>query len=117
MFHLEKQEQRKVFIRSGATDLRKGISGLSVMVQEEMELNAFSGSYFVFSNYGRNLIKILYWDLNGFCLWQKRLEKDHFPWPKKSSGTIELTMEQINWLLSGIDHFNAYKKLHYSSIS
>ena len=116
MFHLKKKQNRKIFLKPGTTDMRKSINGLSLIVQEEMNLNAFSDSYFVFCNRNRRIIKILYWDCNGFCLWHKRLEKDRFPWPKEPGIKIELTGQQIRWLLSGIDHFNAYKELKYSAV-
>jgi transposase len=64
----------------------------------------------------RTRIKILYWDKNGFCLWQKRLEKDRFPWIKRHGELHEITTEQLEWLLSGIDFWNAHKELFYENI-
>ena len=71
----------KVFLAPGATDLRKSINGLSVLAASGLELDVLSGSLFVFCNRKRDLIKIVYWDRNGFCLWMKRLEKETFQWP------------------------------------
>jgi len=62
--------------------MRKSIDTLSILVSEKMGLDLFSGSLFAFCNRSRNIIKLLYWDKNGFCLWQKRLEKDMFKWPE-----------------------------------
>jgi transposase len=73
--------QTKVYLAVGRTDMRKSINGLSILVDEVLEMNPFSGHLFAFSNRRRNMIKILYWCRNGFCLWQKRLEKDRFRWP------------------------------------
>jgi transposase len=55
--------------------MRKAINGLSLIVADQLDLDAFSGSLFVFCNRGRTIIKILYWDRNGFCLWQKRVKR------------------------------------------
>jgi len=104
----------EIFLRPGRTDMRKSINGLSNLAQNEMVGDVFSRRIFVFSNGGK-LIKILYWDRNGFCLWLKRLEKHRFPWPKKDSRSLQLTTEQLGWLLSGIDFFNAHTELKYSS--
>ena len=70
-----------VWIRPGRTDMRKQINGLSVIVSEELKMNVFEGNLFLFCNKQRRILKILYWETNGFCAWVKRLEKDTFPWP------------------------------------
>ena len=57
----------------------KAVNGLSIIVTDDMELDPFAESLFIFCNRNKKLIKALYWDRNGFCLWQKRLEKDKFP--------------------------------------
>lgn len=88
----------KVYIATGSTDMRKAINGLSILVESRMELAPFSGNLFVFSNRRRDMIKILYWDQNGFCLWQKRLEQERFRWPE--SGT-PLAIGRKNWLFAG----------------
>ena len=71
----------RVFIAVGATDMRKSINGLSLLVEEEFGLDLFSGSFFAFCNRKRDLVKILYWSGNGFCIWMKRLEEEVFRWP------------------------------------
>jgi transposase len=73
----------KVYLAPGYTDMRKAINGLSILV-EQLELDPFSGHLFVFCNRSRKILKILYWDRNGFCLWHKRLEKQRFKWPETS---------------------------------
>lgn len=70
----------RAYLVLGSTDLRKAINGLSLLVTDIPEMDVFSGQLFVFCNKSRTLIKILYWDRNGFCLWQKRLEKHRFFW-------------------------------------
>ena len=58
----------KVFLVLGATDMRKAIDGLSIMVADVLKLDPLGGAYFVFCNRSRSIIKALYWDRNGFCL-------------------------------------------------
>lgn len=86
----------QVYLYTQIVDFRKAINGLSLIVKQEMGLPLFDESLFVFCNRGRDKIKILYWERNGFCLWQKRLEKDRFKWPKASNDhTITLNEEQL----------------------
>lgn len=107
----------RVFVRPGATDLRKQINGLAVVVQTEMEMDPLSGQLYLFSNRDRRLLKVLYWDRNGFCLWQKRLEpQQRFPWPKSEAAAREITVEQLRMLLEGIDFWNAHRQLSYRSV-
>jgi len=106
-----------IFVRPGVTDMRKQINGLSVLVEESLGKDPFSGSLFFFCNKQRRLLKVLYWDRNGFCLWLKRLEKDRFPWPVTEEKVKEITIEQLQMLLEGIDFWKAHKELKYSSIS
>lgn len=110
------EEKYRIFIRPGSTDMRKAINGLSSIVQNEIRLDPYDRALFGFSNRKRDLIKILYWDRNGFCLWQKRLEKDRFPWPQDAASVLEITAEQLNWLLNGIDFRRAHKTLAFSRV-
>lgn len=106
----------RYFIRPGKTDLRKGVNGLSLQVQDVMQNDPFSKSLFLFCNGQRKLLKIIYWDRNGFCLWQKRLEKNKFPWPETEDDAREIKFEELKMLLAGIDFFKAHKQLHYSRV-
>lgn len=105
----------RVYLAVGNTDMRKSINGLSIMVERAMELNPFTGDLFVFCNRGRNMIKILYWDHNGFCIWQKRLEEHRFPWPRTEQEVITIGQRELDWLLSGLDYTSAHKRLLYSA--
>ena len=107
--------QVQIFIRPGVTDMRKQINGLSVIVEEEMKKVAMSGALFLFCNRNRRLIKCIYWDLNGFCLWLKRLEKDRYPWPDTEDQVRELDLGELKMLLTGIDFWKAHKEIHYTS--
>ena len=108
--------QFRFFLRPGKTDLRKGINGLSVMIQNVMEHDPFSKSLFLFCNKRRKLLKIVYWDRNGFCLWQKKLDRDTFPWPQTEATARELRFEELKMLLEGIDFFKAHKEVRYSQV-
>jgi len=85
--------------------MRKSINGLSALVQHEMKKNPFAFGYYVFCSRSRKLLKVLYWDKSGFALWYKRLEVEHFAWPKDRESVATITAEQLEGLLSGIDYF------------
>jgi len=109
-----------VYLYTGIVDMRKSINGLSAIVEQELELNPMTETLFVFCNRGRDKIKMLYWERNGFVLWYKRLEKQRFKWLQQSSGDpVTLTGYQLNLLLDGLDIFNnkPHESLIYSSIS
>lgn len=109
-------KEYRIFLRPGTTDLRKAINGLSLFIQNEMNHDLFAKSLFLFCNRQRKLLKIVYWDNTGFCLWQKRLEENRFPWPETDEEAKEISMDELKMLLSGIDFFKAHKKLSYSRI-
>ena len=95
-----------VYLHKAPVDFRKQINGLSVIVAESMAMDPFKPALFVFANRARDRVKVLYWDVNGFCLWQKRLEKTRIVWPTKSEDeTITLSGDQLNWLVAGYDVF------------
>lgn len=108
----------KVFLVTGATDMRKSINGLSLLVAEQLQLDPLSGHLFAFCNRNRDIIKILYWDRNGFCLWHKRLEKDRFKWPKNGQDSLVMTTRELHWLLDGLslNQADAYQQLPYSAV-
>jgi len=106
-----------IYVRPGVTDMRKAINGLSVIASEQMEKDPLSGSLFLFCNRYRRILKCLYWDRNGFCLWQKRLERDRFPWPQSEEAAREISAEQLKMLLDGIDFWRAHRTITYSAVS
>lgn len=95
----------RVHLALGRTDMRKGLDGLAMLVQEVLEKDPFSGHLFVFRGRRAHLIKILFWDGNGLCLFTKRLEQGRFVWPSTSEtgGTVTLTSAQLSMLIEGID--------------
>lgn len=109
----------RVYLCREPVDMRKSIDGLSVLVQEALELNPFEEAVFVFCNRARDKVKILAWERNGFVLWYKRLESERFKWPQALGETpLRLTSEQLNWLLDGYDIalMKPHKALNYQSV-
>ena len=97
--------QMRILVAIEAVDLRKGIDGLAELCREKLLADPFSGCLFVFVFRGRrgDLIKLLWWDGDGLCLFAKRLERGRFVWPKTDNGTVALTRAQLSMLLEGID--------------
>ena len=110
-------EKVDIYVKPGETDMRKQINGLSIIVQDELELDPFSGALFLFCNKRRHLLKILYWDKTGYCMWLKRLEKARFPWPMNRTEVQQIDLEQLQQLLTGINFWEAHEEVRYSSVS
>ncbi len=109
-----------VFIDKDPVDMRRGINGLCEIVQLSQMGDLMGRNLFIFSGRRKNTIKILYFDKSGFCLWQKRLEKDKFPWPKKlQDQVVSLSPEQFAWLLEGFDIWKVkpFKELYFEKVS
>jgi transposase len=93
-----------VWLASGWTDMRKGFDGLALLVQDHLQRDPFSGQAFVFRGRQGRLVKILWWDGQGLCLFAKRLEKGRFVWPLAPNGAAAaLSPAQLSMLLEGID--------------
>lgn len=108
----------EVYLHRDPVDFRKSIDGLSLIVDQAMNLSVFDPALFVFCNKRRDKLKILYWGSSGFCLWYKRLEKERFKWPRKDEREIiTLSEEQLHWLLRGFDikQLQPHKVLNYCS--
>ncbi|MCC7499987.1 MAG: IS66 family insertion sequence element accessory protein TnpB [Bryobacterales bacterium] len=93
----------QIWIAAGVTDLRRGFTGLSAIVQTKLEQDPFGGHVFVFRGRRGDLVKILWWDGDGLCLFAKRIERGRFVWPKAENGAVALTRAQLSMLLEGID--------------
>jgi len=108
----------RVYLAVGHTDMRKSINGLSILVEEKLHQDPFSGHLFVFCNRRRHIVKILYWDRNGFCLWQKRLEKHFFSWPESEKQLMTIDARQLGWLLQGLslEQIRAHGALDYRTL-
>ena len=93
----------RVWLATGHTDMRKGFDGLALMVQERLERDPHSGHLFVFSGRRGDLLKCLWHDGQGMCLFAKRLERGRFLWPSTAAGTVTILTAQLGYLLEGID--------------
>ncbi len=99
-------DEVRVHLCRDVVDFRKQMRGLSVLVQEELEFDPFSSHLFAFCNRRRDHVRLLYWERNGFAMWQKKLESDKFPWPRTGNQeVVELSGRELNWLLDGMDVF------------
>lgn len=93
----------RVYLACGSTDLRKSIDSLAALVKEGFNLDPFSPCLFAFCNRGRDKVKILHWDHNGFWLYYKRLERGRFEWPDgQGMGTVIISHRQFRWILDGL---------------
>jgi transposase len=93
----------RIWIVAGATDMRQGMPGLSALVQTALQQDAFSGQLFIFRGRRGDMVKVLWFDGDGLCLFIKRLERGRFVWPQAANGTVSLTAAQLSMLLEGID--------------
>ena len=108
-----------IYLYRDAVDFRKQAHGLAVLVEQELGHNPFSGTLYAFTNRQRNKIKCLLWEDNGFVLYYKALAEEKFKWPGARDELVQLTAEQINWLIDGYDIslLKGHKKRHYESIN
>jgi transposase len=93
----------QIWIAAGVTDMRRGFTGLSAMVQTTLQQSPLSGHVFVFRGRRGDVIKLLWHDGDGLCIFHKRLNSGRFVWPKAESGSISLTRAQLSMLCEGID--------------
>ena len=93
----------RVWLAAGATDMRRGFDGLARQVQHVLGQDPFGGHLFVFRGRRGDLVKVLFWDGQGLCLFAKRLERGRFVWPVAKEGAVTLTPAQLSMLLEGID--------------
>lgn len=111
----------RIYLACGPTDMRKSINGLSALVQVGFDLDPFVGTWFVFCNRGRDKLKLLRWDHNGFWLYYRRLDRGRFEWPGTPEGlsyvTQAVTRRQLFWLLDGlkIEQNKAHPAVHARS--
>ena len=100
---IELRSGTRIWLAAGITDMRRGFHGLSAQVQTVLEQEPYSGHVFVFRGRRGDLIKLLWFDGDGLCLFQKRLERGRFIWPQATDGVVCLTMAQMSMLLESID--------------
>ncbi len=93
----------RVWLAAGVTDMRKGFAGLSALAETALKQDPYGGHLFVFRGRRGDLIKVIWWDGQGACLFSKRLEKGRFVWPSPADGKVSVTPAQMAMLLEGID--------------
>ncbi|MFO0337513.1 MAG: IS66 family insertion sequence element accessory protein TnpB, partial [Acidobacteriota bacterium] len=95
----------KVFVATGAVDMRKGFEGLYGLVRDELGRDPLSGHLFLFANRSRTRLKLLFWDGSGLWVCAKRLEKGRFRWPEKREGeaSVGMRQEELAALVAGLD--------------
>lgn len=107
----------KVYLAKDATDMRRSFRGLIMLTEAVLRQEPVSGHLFVFLNRRRDLMKILYWDGTGFCIWYKRLERGSFQRPPAVVGEdrpgLELSTSQLSLMLQGIDLTSVRQRLRF----
>ena len=93
----------QVWLATGATDMRRGMNGLALQVQQALQRDPHAGDVYVFRGKRGNLVKILWHDGLGMSLYAKRLERGRFIWPSPADGVVAITAAQLGYMLEGID--------------
>ena len=108
----------EIYLCVEPVDFRRQINGLATLVQDELEMSPFSAQLFGFTNRRRNQCRLLYWERSGFVMWQKRLVKERFAWPRGDDTVVTLSTTQLNMLLDGYDiwRVHPHQTLHYASM-
>ena len=107
----------RIYLYREAADLRKSFDGLTGLVRTHLSVDVFSGSLFVFVNRRHRLVKILYWDRDGFALWAKRLERGTFRLPQPGSAQPEMSATELTMLLEGITPLRVGMRYHRPATS
>lgn len=102
----------RVYVATGATDMRQGYEGLYGLVRDHLGREARSGHLFLFCNRARNRLKVLVWDGSGLWVCGKRLEKGRFDWPEGAAGErqVVLSQEELSWLLNGMERAQVQRR-------
>ena len=95
-----------VWVAAGVTDMRRGMNGLALQVQQALGRDPFAGDVYVFRGRRAGLVKVLWHDGLGMSLYAKRLERGRFLWPSPADGVVAITPAQLGYLLEGIDWRN-----------
>ncbi|WP_027534415.1 IS66 family insertion sequence element accessory protein TnpB [Bradyrhizobium sp. WSM3983] len=101
----------RVWLATGYTDMRRGFPSLALQVQEVLRKDPLSGHLFVFRVRRSDLVKVIWHDGQGACLFTKRLERGRFIWPSVAGEAVTISPAQMNYVLSGIDWRNPQETL------
>ena len=93
----------RVWLAVGRTDMRRGMAGLALQVQQVLGRNPHAGDLYVFRGVRADLIKILWHDGLGMSLYAKRLDRGRFIWPSPADGVVSISGSQLAYMLDGID--------------
>ena len=93
----------RIWLAAGVTDMRKGMNGLALQVQQALGRDPHAGDLYVFRGRRADLVKVLWHDDLGMSLYAKRLERGRFVWPQAQAGAVALTPAALSMLLEGID--------------
>jgi transposase len=108
----------RIYLATGATDLRRSIDGLSALVRDRFTLDPLSGHLFLFGNRRRDRLKILAWDRSGFWVLYKRLEQGTFAWPADADGApVEMRSADLLLLLSGVEITQTRRRRWYERVA
>lgn len=108
----------RVYVATGATDLRRSIDGLAALVRDPLALDPLSGPLFLFRNRRGDRVKILVWDRSGYWVLYKRLERGTFAWPDEDDTTpVELRSSDLLVLLAGVDVTHTRRRRWYDRIA
>lgn len=108
----------RIYVATGATDLRRSIDGLAALVRERFTLDPLSGHLFLFRNRRGDRVKILAWDHAGFWVLYKRLERGTFAWPAADEeGPVTLRSGDLLLLLSGVDLAHTRRRRWYERVA
>lgn len=113
---LSLSDNRKYYLYRGNTDMRKSFDGLCGLVRDKFLKEPLSGDIFIFFSKRRNQIRLLLWEGDGFALYSKRLEKGTFEIPSSSTDHIDITSEQLLFILKGIKLTSVEKRKRFSLI-
>ena len=114
---LDRGLSNRVFLSTAPADMRKGFDSLAALVREYLGHDPLSGHLFLFVSRGRDRIKILYWDADGFALWYKRLEEGTFRLPARpaAQASAEMRPSELAMLLEGIDLKSLKRSARFSA--
>jgi transposase len=93
----------RVLVATKPVDFRKGMDGLAAYVEQQLQVDPFSGVVYVFRAKRADRVKLLFWDQTGLVLVTKRLEDGRFRWPAIQDGVMRLSPSQLSALLEGLD--------------
>src|SRR5437870_1582767 len=108
----------RIYLATGATDLRRSMDGLAVLVREQLALDPLSGHLFLFRNRRGDRLKLLLWDRSGYWLLYKRLERGTFAWPTDvEAGPVEMRAADFLLLINGVDLATTRRRRWYDRVA